>query len=112
MEKALFFRKCSNCNEYNYLSKKLPSFGQLIDYEIIAIVQLEEIEYSNFTHNFLTDNNHIEKLKDRATMNERDCVSCILFTSNLKEGFLVYPSGYNYARYIASWKGDIRNLNV
>ena len=36
-------------------------------------------------------------------MDNNDVVSCLLITSNKKDGILVYPSGYSYARYVAFW---------
>lgn len=105
MREALFFRKCYNLNELKHLSGNLSSYGQILKYNVISTIQLNNFEYNNFINNFLFDNDHIKHNKDNLTMDDFDCVNCILFTNNMIEGILVYPAGYNYARYVAIWKG-------
>ena len=101
MRTALFFRKCLNYNDYFNRCNCLKSFGQVLEYKIIKTILLTQPEYNKLTSNFLIDNKHIIKHLDQLIMDSNDCVYCLFFTVNNHEGFLVYPAGYNYCRYVA-----------
>lgn len=102
--KALFFRKCANSKEYDKLSNIHPELGQELNFKIVKIVKFMTYdEYINFTSNFLVDDLSIKLITKELYMDEFDTVYCALFTWKNEEGFLVYPSGYNYARYVARW---------
>ena len=103
MNKALFYRKCSSLKEYKILSSKYSDLGQKLYFKILKTILLSEKEYCNFINNFLKDYSFISDNKELATMDNNDVVSCLLITSNKKDGILVYPSGYSYARYVAFW---------
>lgn len=103
MNKALFYRKCSSLKEYKNLSSKYSDLGQQLYFKIVKIVLIPEDEYNYFTNNFLKDFDFIATNKDIAFMDQNDIVNCLLITSNKKNGILVYPSGYSYARYVAYW---------
>lgn len=103
MNKALFYRKCSSLGEYKTLSSKYSDLGQKLYFKIVKTILLPEKEYYYFINNFLKDFSFIADNKNIATMNHNDVVSCLLITSNKKDGILVYPSGYSYARYVAFW---------
>ena len=103
MNKALFYRKCSSLEEYKTLSSKYSDLGQKLYFKIVKTILLSEKEYYYFINNFLKDFSFIADNKNIAIMNHNDVVSCLLITSNKKDGILVYPSGYSYARYVAFW---------
>ncbi len=99
--KALFFRKCSNAGEYFRLSDKYPGFGSELEFEIVKTITLTPEEYVHFKQTFLYDNENIAKITNELYMDESDKVYCAFVTDGNPGGFLVYPSGYNYARYVA-----------
>lgn len=102
--KALFFRKCPSDAEYNNLACKYPDYGQELEYRVINIIKyLEYDDYLKFINNFLVDDDNIKNITSNLYMDEQDVVHCALFTWKNEEGYLVYPSGYNYARYVAKW---------
>lgn len=102
--KALFFRKCSDYIEYDKLAKNYSYLGQELEYKIKKIVKFMTYEeYKKFISNFLDDDLSIKLITKELFMDKNDIVHCALFTWKNEEGFLVYPSGYNYARYVAKW---------
>lgn len=101
METALFFRKCPNESEYFKLAKHYSHLGNRLKFKILQTIKLSNDEYSNFKSNFLKDNNVIIKITNDLYFDENDCVHCAFFTEDEKSGFLVYSSGYDYARYVA-----------
>ena len=60
-------------------------------------------EYKKFTSDFLCDDLSIKIITKDLFIDNNDKVHCALFTWKDEEGILVYPSGYNYARYVARW---------
>ena len=60
-------------------------------------------EYKKFTSDFLCDDVSIKLITKDLYMDNNDKVYCALFTWRNEEGFLVYPAGYNYAKYVAKW---------
>lgn len=99
--KALFFRKCPCDTEYFKLSNMYPDFGNELEYEIVETIKLSPDEYSHFKSNFLEDDERIAKITNNLYMDSNDKVYCALVTDGNTNGFLVYPSGFNYARYVA-----------
>ena len=108
METALFFRKCPNQDEYFKLANNYPDFGNNLNFVIDTTVVLTESDYQEFTSNFLTDNEVIIKIKNELFMDENDLVHCAYFTIDGSYGFLVYSSGYDYARYVAYYESGFR----
>lgn len=106
MSKALFFRKCSNEQEYLKLSNDYPYLGNNLEFEVVATILLTPDEYFNFKNNFLVDSDNIKKITKKLYMDENDKVYCAYVTDGCYGGYLVYPSGYNYARYVARYFGD------
>lgn len=103
--KALFFRKCSCADEYMKLFNQYPYYGQELNFEIVKTINLkDQNEYDSFTNNFLADNEEIKKMKDCLFIDNNDCVHCAFFTLDGNSGFLVYSSGYDYARYVAFYQ--------
>lgn len=101
MDKALFFRNCSNyLNYYNNINN-LNSFGTYFYYTISKIIILSENEYNHFINNFSQNYDFISNSINKMHMDEKDVLSCLFVTHNLNQGYLVYSAGYNYARYIA-----------
>ncbi|MDD4548074.1 MAG: hypothetical protein PHI05_04975 [Bacilli bacterium] len=109
MNQALFFRKCYNHVEHQKNRTFLPEYGQTLTYEIIETINLSLKEYKVFINNFLKENKYIETYKNDLVMNQNDKVNCLLFTEDNNEGYLVYSSGYKYARYVAYWTNDKKN---
>lgn len=102
--KALFFRKCKCDSEYNNLFSKYPDYGQELEYKVVNVIKfIKHEEYLKFISNFLADDENIKSIAADLYMDNNDVVHCALFTWKNKEGYLVYPSGYNYARYVAKW---------
>ena len=106
MNKALFLRKCFNNDEYQKNIKHLQDCGQLLKYRIVGTVKLSGNNYKDFTNNFYKDNSFIKVFKDMLIIDDNNIVNCLLFTFDEQEGYLVYSSGYNYARYVAHWKSE------
>ena len=104
MESALFFRKCPNKNDYFKLANNYPDLGSKLNFKIEITVVLSEYEYEEFTNNFLKDNDVLINNKDSLFMDEFDLVHCAYFTIDGVNGFLVYPSGFSYARYVAFYQ--------
>ena len=101
MNKALFYRKCSTAEEYFKLFHSCPDLGFEMNFIIAKTIILSDEEYTIFINNFLCDNLNIEKITNELFIDETDCVHCGFFTVDGLSGFLVYPSGYKYARYVA-----------
>ena len=106
MSKALFFRKCSNEQEYLKLANDYPYLGNELEFEVVVTILLTSEEYFNFKNNFLSDNDNIKKVTKELYMDETDKVYCAYVTDGCFGGYLVYSSGYNYARYVARYFGD------
>lgn len=106
MKQALFFRKCFDSNEYFYKSSKMSDFGNYLYFNIYKIIKLSDSAYNNFINNFMNDQSFISNNKDKLIMHDDDSVECLFITNNNYSGFLVYPSGYNYARYVAFYRKD------
>lgn len=104
METALFFRKCPNSDEYFKLAKCYSHLGSNLNFKILKTIKLSHDDYSDFKTNFLKDNNDIIKMTNDLYMDDNDCVHCAFFTEDEISGFLVYSSGYGYARYIAYYQ--------
>ena len=104
MRKAIFFRKCINANDYLSLLIDEPILGQEMNYKIVWIIKCDLEQYQKFQDDFLKDDPIIKKIKSKLYI-EDNCVHVALCTYDYKEGWLIYPSGYNYARYIAKWDG-------
>ena len=104
MESALFFRKCPNQDEYFKLANTYPDLGAKLNFEIELTVILSKNDYNEFVNNFLSDNDVIIKNREALFMDESDLVHCAYFTIDGNYGFLVYPSGFSYARYVAFYK--------
>ncbi len=102
--KALFYRKCSSDEEYKTLSTKYTNYGQWLEFVISKTVILSNDDYNKFITDFTIDNNIIKNNLKLMTMDKNDIVSCLLFTNNNTDGYLVYSAGYRYARYVASYK--------
>lgn len=109
MNKALFFRKCYNDLEHQKNRTFLKEYGHTLDYEIIKIINLSAKEYAVFINDFFRENEYIENYKNDLVIDENDKVNCLLFTKNNKEGYIVYSSGYKYARYVAYWTNNKKN---
>lgn len=106
--KALFFRKCPNQSKYIKLSSEYPELGQKLDFKVINIIKfLEYDNYLEFVNNFFKDDENIKKITSNLYMDSNDKVYCALFTWRNEEGYLVYPCGYNYARYVAKWNNKM-----
>ena len=101
MSRALFFRKCSNSKEYFHLSKKHPEYGTEMEFEITHTIHLSTDDFFKFQNNFLEDNNKIKAVTKELFINSQGIVQCLFVTDGNPGGFLIYPSGYNYARYVA-----------
>ncbi|MBQ9072164.1 MAG: hypothetical protein IJY25_03295 [Bacilli bacterium] len=101
MKTALFFKKCLNKSDYFNRYNNLKSYGQILEYKIVQTIVMTPKEYNDLTSNFLIKNKYIIKYLNQLIMDSNDCVFCLFFTTNNRDGFLVYPSGYNYCRYIA-----------
>ena len=110
MSKALFFRKCSNEQEYLKLADNYPYLGNELELEVVATILLTSEEYFNFKNNFLNDDENIKKITKELYMDESDKVYCAFVTDGNFDGYLVYPSGYNYARYVAHYHCDKKYL--
>ena len=106
METALFFRKCPNQNEYFKLANNYPDLGSNLNFKIEITVILSKSEYENFANNFLVDNDVIIKNNESLFMDDFDLVHCAYFTIDGSFGFLVYPSGFSYARYVAYYQSN------
>lgn len=104
MSKALFFRKCPNAEDYQYRAINFPSFGQELNYIIYKTITLSKEKYDSVINGFLYDNKDVMKYTDNLTMDDSDTVNCLLFTYDNKSGYLVYPAGYSYCRYVAYWE--------
>lgn len=109
MESALFFRKCPNESEYFKLSNNYPYLGSNLNFEILKTIQLSHDDYCNFKNNFLKDNDVIMGITKDLYMDDNDCVHCAFFTEDGNSGFLVYSSGFDYARYVAYHQQKERN---
>jgi hypothetical protein len=101
MNTALFFRKCSNIDELKYNIEHLENFGQTLEYEIIKTFRLNKNDYDIFVSNFLKDSIIIKKVKDKLFIDNNDKIHCVFITYDNNNGVLVYPAGYDYARYVA-----------
>lgn len=110
MTKALFYRKCPNASYYKKLSTNSPQLGQELEYKIVWLIKCDFEQYQDFCSNFLKDDPILKKIKEKLTMDENDVVSVALVTYNHREGWLVYPSGFDYARYVAKWDGGDKNV--
>lgn len=111
MTSALFFRKCHNSEELKFLTNQLSDFGQTLNFVIEKVVKLDIDSFFKFRNNFLQDQDYISNIKDLLFMDENDCVHCALITDTIQsECYLIYPSGYDYARYIAIWNGGDCNV--
>ena len=104
MNKALFFRKCPNAKDYQFRASKFPAFGQELNYNIFKTIILSKDKYDLVINGFLYDNKDVMKYTDNLTMDDSDTVNCLLFTCDKKSGYLVYPAGYDYCRYVAYWE--------
>lgn len=104
MNKALFFRKCPNAEDYQFRANKFPAFGQELNYNIFKTIVLSKDKYDLVINGFLYDNKDVMKYTDNLTMDDSDTVNCLLFTCDKKSGYLVYPAGYDYCRYVAYWE--------
>lgn len=104
MKKGLFFRKCVNANNYFDLCKNYPSYGSELEYKVVKVIQTNN--YEKFISNFLKDDIIIKNVTHELFMDENDCVHVALITKDYNSGFLIYPAGYNYARYVAFWSKD------
>ena len=104
--RALFFRKCSNAGEYFRLSDKYPDFGSELEFEIVKTITLDPDDFFHFKNNFLVDDERIAKITKDLYMDESDKVHCAYVTDGSPGGFLVYPSGFNYARYVAYYVAE------
>lgn len=109
MKTALFFRKCTNESEYFKLSKYYSHLGNNLTFKILKTIKLSQNDYSDFKNNFLNDNDIIMQITNDLYIDGNDCVHCAFFTEDEKSGFLVYTSGYNYARYVAYYQIEERN---
>lgn len=101
MDTALFYRKCSNSKEYFKLANNYPYLGSKLHFIIEYTIILKQEEYDKFLNEFLHDNARIKKITNNLYMDDSDTIHCAFFTSDGNSGFLIYPSGYNYARYVA-----------
>ena len=106
MDSALFYRKCANADEYFRLATNYPDLGSELHFIIDFTFVLSTDEYKHFTDGFLWDNDDIKKITKNLFMDKSDIVHCAYFTVDGSRGFLVYPSGYNYARYIAYYESN------
>ncbi len=99
--KALFYRKCSNSKEYEKLSIYYKDYGQLLNFKIFCILKLSKRAYQDFCNNFLKNRDYISSNKNFLIMDSNDLVNCLFITNNNITGYLVYPAGHDYARYVA-----------
>ncbi len=106
METALFFRKCPNQDEYFKLANNYPDLGSNLNFKIEVTVVLSKNDYDEFTSHFLADNDVIIKNNENLFMDDMDLVHCAYFTIDGSFGFLVYPSGFSYARYVAYYQSN------
>jgi len=108
MKSALFFRKCPNQDEYFKLSNNYPYLGSELKFVIDTTILLSKNDYNEFTSHFLKDNDVIMKIKNELFMDENDLVHCAYFTIDGSYGFLVYSSGYDYAKYVAFYQSNFK----
>lgn len=102
MDTALFFRKCNNSDQLKFLTEQLQDFGNEFTYEIVKTIVLDPMDFIEFKNDFLIDRDYISNITKELYMDEFDNVHCLLITNSKgNEKYLVYPSGYSYARYVA-----------
>ena len=109
--KATFFRKCANEKDFSLMSNQFNLLGDEAEYVIEKKIILSADDYDLFKNGFLYDNINIINNLDLMFIDNSKTIHCLLFTHDNKSGFLVYSSGYNYARYVAKWESE-ENLNV
>ena len=102
MNSALFFRKCSGTEELNYMNEHLPLLGEELYYHVIKKIKLNDRDFNNFKSDFFKDRKYIKDVANNLVFTPSGIVKCLLIT-NLSESerYLVYSSGYSYARYVA-----------
>lgn len=110
MKKALFFRKCCNDNDYFMRIKNYSDLGNIASYKIYKTIKLTENDYFLFVNDFYKEQDFIIKHKEHLTIDSDDSINCLFITYNNITGFLVYPSGYNYSRYVAYINGGDDNV--
>ena len=102
MKKEMFYRKCSNIEEYDNLLTKYPEYFDLLEYNIIKRVRLSRNEFINFINDFSKPQTFLKENLNLMTMDSNDKISCIsVWCDVFNYSILVYSAGYNYARYIA-----------
>lgn len=106
--KADFYRKCASASELEIMKKNesenLFLFHDSMEFKVEEIFKFMEVEeYEEFTNNFLTDRDVIARIKDKLFIDDSGVCHCALFTCNNEVGYLVYPSGFSYPRYVAKW---------
>ena len=106
MNTALFFRKCENEKEYLYLASNCYYMGEEEEFEIVTTIILNPDEYKFFINNFLVDNKYIEKITEQLYHDDTGKLHCAYVTDGSCNGYLVYPSGFNYARYISYYPNE------
>ena len=110
MRKALFLRKCSNEEEYFNTITDNNFLGNELEFEIVVTIVLNSDEYDYFKNNFLVDDKNIKKVTNDLYIDKNGIVHCAYVTDGSYSGYLVYPSGYNYARYVAFHHEEIKYL--
>ena len=69
-------------------------------YEVVHIVQLDALDYENFTEDLLADRQFIEDFGSLCS--EADCFRCLLVMErHQKEGLLVMPEMESYVKWAA-----------
>ena len=77
-----------------------------MEYKVVHIIKANKNSYEKFVSKFLDDDIIIKKITDKLFIDETGCVHVALITQDYNSGFLIYPSGYSYARYVAFWSKD------
>ena len=99
--KALFGRKFYSIKELKEATEEAKEDGVIgSDYTVVREVELGDIEFQNFTSNFLEDQPWIKK--SDGGINEKGELRCIrVINKDTGEKILTNPEGYEYPRYTA-----------
>jgi len=99
--KALFGRKFYSIKELKEATEEAKEDGVIgSDYTVVREVELGDIEFQNFTSNFLEDQPWIKK--SDGGINEKGELRCIrVINKDTDETILINSEGYEYPRYTA-----------
>lgn len=108
---AVFYQKCTDYHDYDMRYGIFGSIETKNSFNIIKTIVMNKKEYKDFIEHFLYYWDFLNEIKGLPYISEDKIVNCILVTENNSDGFLVYTSGFPYARYVARWNGGDCNVS-